>query len=67
VQREFGDRGPRLALIEAGHIAQNVCLQAAGLSLGALTFGKTDDAELKKVVDLPHPEESAYLLLVGPR
>lgn len=67
VQREFGEHGSRLACIEAGHIAQNICLQAAALSLGALTYGKIDAAEMKKLLDLPHPEEAAYLVLAGPK
>lgn len=67
LNREFGERGMRLALLECGHIAQNICLQATALALGALTYGKTDDAELKRVLDLPETEEPAYVILAGPR
>jgi SagB-type dehydrogenase family enzyme len=66
-RREFGDAGTRLVHIEAGHIAENVCLQATALSLGVITFGKTDPVEIKRIVDLPEPEEHTYLILAGPR
>ncbi len=66
-RREFGDNGQRLVLIEAGHIAQNVCLQATALSLGVIAFGKTDPAEVKRIIDLPEPEEHVYLILAGPK
>jgi SagB-type dehydrogenase family enzyme len=67
VKREFGENGPRLVCLEAGHIGQNICLQATALGIGALTYGKTDPAEMKRVVDLPEPEEASYLILVGPK
>jgi SagB-type dehydrogenase family enzyme len=67
LQREFGDRGMRLALLECGHIAQNLCLQATALSLGALTYGKIDAVELRSVLDIPETEEPVYVILAGPK
>jgi SagB-type dehydrogenase family enzyme len=67
MQREFGDNGVRLAYLEAGHAAENVCLQATALSLGVLTIGRIDVVEMKRMVDLPEPEEAVYLILAGSR
>lgn len=67
MKREFGDAGPKLACLEAGHIAQNVCLQATALSLGTLTYGKTDAAAMSRLLELPDAEEPAYLVLAGPK
>ncbi|MFB7864505.1 SagB/ThcOx family dehydrogenase [Streptomyces sp. NPDC056069] len=39
----YGDRGYRYALLEAGHAAQNLCLAATALRLGAVTVGGFDD------------------------
>jgi SagB-type dehydrogenase family enzyme len=65
-KREFGESGVALALMEAGHVAQNVLLQATALSLGSIGFGKLDEAAMRRAVDLPVPEQPVYLLLVGP-
>jgi SagB-type dehydrogenase family enzyme len=63
--REFGDRGPILAHIEAGHVGQNICLQATALSLGVIGLGKIDAASMRSVLDVPAPEEPLYLVLCG--
>lgn len=67
LKREFGDRGIILGFIECGHIGQNICLQAASLGLGALTFGKTNCGGLKSAIDLPITEEPCYVILAGPK
>jgi SagB-type dehydrogenase family enzyme len=40
---KYGDRGYRLSLLEAGHLAQNLCLTAAAQGLGSLTHAGYDD------------------------
>ena len=66
-KREFGEKGVALALIEAGHAAQNILLQATSLSLGSIGFGKLDESEMRRVLELPDTEHPVYLLLAGPR
>ncbi len=39
----YGDRGYRYVLLEAGHVAQNICLAVTSTGLGAVTLGGFDD------------------------
>lgn len=64
-KREFGENGIRFAHIEAGHIGQNVCLQATALGLGVIGMGKLEAGEMRSMLDLPASEEPLYLLLAG--
>jgi SagB-type dehydrogenase family enzyme len=61
----YGDRGRRYVEMEAGHAAQNVCLQATALGLGAVVVGAFDDHEVKRVARLPRREEPLALVPVG--
>lgn len=40
---KYGDRGYRLCLIEAGHLAQNLCLTAAASGISSLAHAGYDD------------------------
>jgi SagB-type dehydrogenase family enzyme len=66
-EREFGERGRRLAYIEAGHVAQNVLLQATALSLGAIGLGVFDDGAVKQLMALPAAEDPVCLIALGHR
>ena len=48
--RKYGERGHRYAHLEAGHVAQNVYLQATSLGLGTTTVGAFHDEELSRSV-----------------
>ena len=61
----YGDRAERFMLLEAGHAAQNVLLQAVALELGATPVGAFDAGQLRSILDLPADEEPLYLLPVG--
>ena len=61
----YGDRGIRYGHIEAGHIAQNVFLQAVALGLGSVPMGAFNDNKVQKVLDLPKKEIPLYILPVG--
>jgi SagB-type dehydrogenase family enzyme len=63
--REFGEAGPRLAAMEAGHIGQNFCLQATALGVGSIGLGKFDPTSVKMLLPIPQDEEPLYLLLAG--
>lgn len=62
---KYGDRGYRFALLETGHVAQNVLLTCTSLRLGAVPIGGYLDDECAR-----HFASSAscltYLLVVGP-
>jgi SagB-type dehydrogenase family enzyme len=62
---KYGDRGRRYVHMEAGHAAQNVCLQAAALGLAGVVVGAFDDREVKRVAGLPPREEPLALFPVG--
>jgi SagB-type dehydrogenase family enzyme len=65
VTREYGEKGVRLAHIEAGHAGQNFCLEATALGLGSMSVGKFEDDAVKQIIRLSEAEEPVYLLLAG--
>ena len=64
---KYGDRGIKYVHMEIGHAAQNVCLQAAAMDLGAVTIGAFNDHEVSKILNLPKDEEPLYIIPVGKR
>jgi SagB-type dehydrogenase family enzyme len=65
---KYGQRAYRFALLDAGHIAQNVLLAAEGLGLGGLPIGGFFDDELNGILNLDGCQEFVvYLVLVGAR
>jgi len=65
---KYGARGYRFALLEAGHLAQNVLLACSALRLPALPLGGFFDRRLDAVVGANGVDEaSLYVLVVGGR
>ncbi len=65
---KYGQRAYRFALLEAGHIAQNLLLAAEGLGLGALPIGGFFDDDMNRLLNLDGCQEFVvYLVLVGNR
>jgi SagB-type dehydrogenase family enzyme len=63
---KYGDRGYRFALLEAGHVAQNLNLAAGALGLGALNLGGYFDHELDDFLGLDGVTASTvYALALG--
>jgi len=62
---KYGDRGIRYVHMEAGHAAQNLCLQATALNLGTVTVGAFYDEQVKEVLNLPEDEQPLYIIPVG--
>ncbi len=62
---KYGRRGIQYAMIEAGHIGQNIFLQAVALGLGAGIVGAFNDAELVKALSLPHRRQPLLAMPVG--
>ncbi len=65
VTREYGPRGERLVHIEAGHIGQNVCLEATALGLGVIGIGSFSELEVKEAIGLPAREDPVYMVAAG--
>lgn len=63
---KYGDRGYRFALLEAGHVAQNLNLAAAALGLGTVNLGGFFDRELDDVLRLDGVTASTvYAVAIG--
>lgn len=60
---KYGDRGIRYTFLEAGHIAQNICLQCESLGVGTVTIGAYDEEKLQR--ELPVENNIIYILPVG--
>jgi SagB-type dehydrogenase family enzyme len=63
--RKYGERGIRYVHTEAGHAAQNVCLQAVALRLGTVHIGAFQDELVSRVLELKAEEKPLILLPVG--
>lgn len=64
---KYGDRAERYALLEAGHAAENVLLEATSLRLGSVPIGAFDDDAVRTVIDAPRDELPVYVIAVGAR
>lgn len=62
---KYGERGVRYIHMEAGHAAQNLCLQATALRLGVVTVGAFDDERVGATLNLPQNEKPLYVIPVG--
>jgi len=63
--QKYSDRGVRYVYMEAGHAAQNICLQATSLNLGTVTVGAFKDEDVKKILNMPDEEYPLYIMPVG--
>ena len=61
----YGERGMRYVYMEAGHVAQNVALQAVSLGLGAVCIGAFQDDLVQQAAGLPAPQAPLYLIPIG--
>ena len=62
---KYRNRARRYILLEAGHIAQNIQLQAVGLKLGSVPVGAFDMNQVRKLCKLPMSLEPLYIICVG--
>jgi SagB-type dehydrogenase family enzyme len=61
----YGRRAWRYCLLEAGHVAQNIHLQAAAMSLASVPVGAFEDDRVSEAVRLPADQRPVYLIPVG--
>jgi SagB-type dehydrogenase family enzyme len=63
---KYGDRGYRFALLEAGHVAQNLNLVATSMKLQCLNIGGYFDREVDELLELDGVTHSTlYMVAVG--
>ena len=62
---KYGERAERYVLLEAGHAAQNVLLQAAALGLGAVPVGAFYDDQVREAMALPEDQSPLCIIPVG--
>jgi SagB-type dehydrogenase family enzyme len=62
---KYGRRGERYAMIESGHIGQNIFLQAEALGLKAGIVGAYQDQKLVETMKLPRAHEPLLVMPVG--
>jgi SagB-type dehydrogenase family enzyme len=62
---KYGDRGIMYVHLEAGHAAQNICLQAVALGLGAVPVGAFEDQKVIDVIGMSKNESPLYIIPVG--
>jgi len=65
LSEQFKDKARNYLLMEAGHIAQNIQLQAVCLGLGSVTLGGFDAQGVRKVCSLSKGLEPLYIISVG--
>lgn len=61
----YGGRAERYVILEAGHVAQNVLLQAVAIDLGGVPVGAFDDEEVRRALGLSADLTPLYLIPLG--
>jgi protease I len=61
----FREKARQYMLLEAGHIAQNIQLQAVSLELGSVPIGGFDTKQVSRSCKLPRTIEPLYIIPVG--
>jgi SagB-type dehydrogenase family enzyme len=63
--KKYSGRGVRYVHMEAGHVGQNVYLQAETLGLGTVTIGAFQDEEISQALNLPPRHRPIYVMPIG--
>jgi protease I len=62
---KFSNKSRRFMMIEAGHVAQNILLQAVSLNLVAVPLGGYETPNVAAACNLPEGLEPVYIVAVG--
>ncbi|RPI49556.1 MAG: SagB/ThcOx family dehydrogenase [Deltaproteobacteria bacterium] len=65
ITSKYGKRGIRYAIIEAGHIGQNILLQSEAMGLGAGVVGAFNDEKVRQAFNILPNHEPLLILPVG--
>jgi SagB-type dehydrogenase family enzyme len=61
----YGERAWRYVMLEAGHVAENLLLQAAALGLGAVPIGAFDGERMGETLGAAADRTPLYLVAIG--
>jgi SagB-type dehydrogenase family enzyme len=61
----YRERAERYCILEGGHVAQNVLLEATALGLASVPIGAFEDSAVLAAVDLGPEHLALYILPVG--
>lgn len=62
---KYGSRAERYCLMEAGHVAQNILLQATAMGLAGVPVGAFEDRQVAATLELSPNLRPVYLLPLG--
>ena len=62
---KYGARGDTFVALEAGHVTQNILLEATEHSVAAVPIGGVDAARVRQVLAIPPEDDVEYLVPVG--
>ena len=62
---KYGDRAERYVQLEAGHVCQNLLLEATALGLAAVPIGSFSDDDLREALGVGDDELPLYVVPVG--
>lgn len=62
---KYGDRAERYVQLEAGHVCQNLLLEATALGLAAVPMGAFSDDDLREALGVAEDELPLYVIPVG--
>jgi SagB-type dehydrogenase family enzyme len=65
IEAKYRGRGEKFTYLEAGHIAQNIHLQAVALGLGSVPVGSFDPKSIAGICKLTEDLEPLYLICTG--
>ncbi|NQU05245.1 MAG: SagB/ThcOx family dehydrogenase [Calditrichaeota bacterium] len=63
VSVKYGERAEQYSFIEAGHAAQNICLQAQAFEIGTVTVGAFHEDKIAKLLDTD--AKAVYMICCG--
>jgi len=63
ITSRYGKRGYRYTYMEAGHVGQNIALQAVELGLGTVMIGAFNDNAVRTLLEIE--EDPLYIIPVG--
>lgn len=61
----YGERGIRYVYMEAGHVGQNLYLQAVARGLGMVAVGAFHDDHVQGLLQLPTDQKPLYIIPIG--